>query len=322
MFNFSKPMTMIGAGAMILYIIVCVTAGITFFTFLLTYSYASSSAVQSDIPLRTLSALGDFMTQTAVGGTMQSKMTEQANTVKITAVPTAFENPTATITIVTEMTSTQEVTPSDANVTQAVSVVDVEITPTTQPEDVARKEMETIVQRLNSEGVLNSTQGTYHAISDYEDSWNQIDWYRWTYIEYPAANFVIRAKASWDTTSRGGTSQNSGCGFIFRENGTENHYLMYLGLNGRVYFFRVHDGKKEYIGNSVYYPVEIPTGQAEIMLVANGNRFYFYVNGDYLYDPMDGYFQEGKLGLTVLTGNAQDFGTRCKMEDIGLWVIE
>jgi hypothetical protein len=313
MFNFSKPITMVGAAALVLYVIVCATTGIAFFTFLLTYSYASSMAAQL-VPIPgTLSA-----PEVAAVETMQMDATEQAGLIALTALPSATLPPTTLM----ESTPTPEITATEFNVIQSTNVAEQTQTPSSPSEDAGQKEMSTTVQRLYNDGVIQTLSGTYHPVPIYEDSWNQVDWYRWTYVEYPAADFVIRAKASWETTSWGAMSQNSGCGFVFRESGPENHYLMYLGINGRVYFYRTHGGKMEYIGNSVYYPIETPSGEAEIMLVAVGNRFYFYVNGDYLYDPRDGYFQEGKLGLTVLTGTAQDFGTRCKMEDIGLWVIE
>lgn len=313
MFNFSKPITMIGAAALVLYVIVFATTGIAFFTFLMTYSYASSMASPVVTVPGTLSA-----SEVAAIETMQMDATEQAGLIVNTTLPSATLPPTAPV----ESTPPPEVTATELSVTQSVIEAGQTETPALPSEEAGQKEISTIVQNLYNEGVIQTLSGTYHPVHNYEDSWNQVDWYRWTYVEYPAADFVIHAKASWETTSWGAMSQNSGCGFVFREGGPDNHYLMYLGINGRVYFYRTHDGKMEYIGNSVYYPIEAPSGEADIMLVAVGNRFYFYVNGDYLYDPRDGYFQEGKLGLTVLTGTAQDFGTRCKMEDIGLWVIK
>ena len=313
MFNFSKPITMVGAAALVLYIIVCATTGIAFFTFLLTYSYASSMAAQIAPASKILTT-----SEVAAIGTMQMDATEQAGIIALTALPSATLPPTTLV----ESTPTPEVTATELGGTQSANETEQTVTPTPPPEDAGQVEMSTNVQRLYDDGIIQTLSGTYHPVPNYEDSWNQVDWYRWTYVGYPAANFVIRAKASWETTSWGAMSNLSGCGFVFRESGPENHYLMYLGISGRVYFYRTHDGKMEYIGNSVYYPVEAPSGEAEIMLVAVGNRFYLYVNGDYLYDPSDGYFQEGKLGLTVVTGTAQDFGTRCKMEDIGLWVVE
>jgi hypothetical protein len=313
MFNFSKPITMIGAAALVLYVIVFATTGIAFFTFLMTYSYASSMAGQMAPAPRILTT-----SEVAAIETMQMDATEQAGIIAFTPLPLATLFPTKLV----ESTPTPEVAATELGGTQTANETEQTVTPTPPAEDAGQKEMATIIQSLYNEGVIQTLSGTYHPVPNYEDSWNQVDWYRWTYVEYPAADFVIHAKASWETTSWGAMSQNSGCGFVFREGGPDNHYLMYLGINGRVYFYRTHDGKMEYIGNSVYYPIEAPSGEADIMLVAAGNRFYFYVNGDYLYDPSDGYFQEGKLGLTVLTGTAQDFGTRCKMEDIGLWVIK
>ncbi len=178
------------------------------------------------------------------------------------------------------------------------------------------------VRAFVADGLLTSDKGSYFTAPDYEDTWNKTDWHRWTYLEQSPANFILRAKASWDTTAVAGMTANSGCGFVFRENGPENYYLIYLGINGRVYFYRMKDGAIKYLGNSIYYPIESPKGSADLMLYVNGLRFMLFVDGENIYDVMDGYFMEGKVGLTVLSGSAQGEGTTCRMENIELWTIE
>ena len=102
--------------------------------------------------------------------------------------------------------------------------------------------MQEVVQNLYAEGNLETTDGIYNTIADFDESWAQIDWYQWSYTGYSPTDFVIRANAAWDSASERANLFNSGCGFVFREDGTDNHYLAYLGMDGYVYFDRnVHD---------------------------------------------------------------------------------
>jgi hypothetical protein len=133
---------------------------------------------------------------------------------------------------------------------------------------------------------------------------------------------VIRADAEWDSASDKADWWNSGCGFIFREQDVDNHYLAYLGLDGRVYFTRFVRGRWSALGSRYYEKVGIPDGSADIELVVEGDKFTFFVNGEQVHTRQDTSLPSGNLAFTLLSGTNKGYGTKCKMSNIDLWVLD
>ncbi|NIS82360.1 MAG: hypothetical protein GTO14_19620 [Anaerolineales bacterium] len=183
-------------------------------------------------------------------------------------------------------------------------------------------QMSTQILDLFNEGYLGKTEGAYFTVSDFDESWAQINWYQWWQTGYAPEDFVIRADASWDSASDTANWFSSGCGFVFREDGPENHYLAYLGLDGNVYFARSVRNNWSLLGTSWYGRVDVPSGEAEIVLIAEGDRFTFLVNGKRVANRVDGSLAQGNLALTLLSGTNAGYGTRCQMTNIELWVLD
>ena len=329
MSDLSKPILLSGIAGMALYTIVCLTTSLAFLTFYFLAQLSVGFQTSAKNPLAvTLSEFSQAEKRVLTAtSTPAAKITREIQTEQIKQLETqeivlhTVEPPKASATPIPQP-PTPDFVLTAFKATALAQIPTQEVQPTSiQSADVPTA-WQNVLQKLEDEKLIPSKNGSYYIIPDYEDSWNQTEWQRWTYVDQTPANFVIKAKASWDTTSVAGMAANSGCGFVFRENGAENYYLMYLGVNGRVYLYRMKDGAIKYLGNSIYYPVQSPAGEAEIMLVANDIRFTFFVDGDNVYDIMDGYFLSGRMGLTVVTGSAQGFGTRCKMEEVVLLAIE
>jgi hypothetical protein len=68
--------------------------------------------------------------------------------------------------------------------------------------------------------------------------------------------------------------------------------------------------------------ITVPEGSAQIMLVVIEKKVYFYVNGEKIASANDAALKPGKLSLTLLSGTNKDFGTRCQMTDLDLWIIQ
>lgn len=119
--------------------------------------------------------------------------------------------------------------------------------------------------------------------------------------------------ANWD---------RSGCGFVFREDGVANHYLAFLALDGYVNFTRTVNNNGTFLGRSYYGRVGRPSGSANIMLVVEGSTFTFFVNGEKVHRRSDQGLASGNLALTLLSGINTDFGTRCQMTNVDLWVLD
>lgn len=168
-----------------------------------------------------------------------------------------------------------------------------------------------------------STPVSYFVISDYDQSWAQIGWGQYTSIEDPPTNFVIRTDANWSSASDTANWDQSGCGFVFHAKDTSNLFIAYLGLDGSVYVQRLYNGENKILGSVNYGKVDIPEGSAEIMLMVNGDKIYFFVNGEEVYSGSDslltGALDSGDLAFILMSGTNKDFGTRCQMKNTDLW---
>jgi hypothetical protein len=175
---------------------------------------------------------------------------------------------------------------------------------------------------MADEGYLSSTDGKFVAIPDFTRIWAKLNWYQWWNTGYAPKDFLISAHTEWESRSNKADWWNSGCGFVFRERGEDDHFLAYLGMDGWVYLSKVTNGKHSYLGYKAYGTVSTPEGKADVIMIVEDKSFHYFVNGERVLSH--NYIQDigGNLGLTLLSGTNKGFGTRCKMEDIALWVIE
>lgn len=179
------------------------------------------------------------------------------------------------------------------------------------------------IQTLHSEGLLDDPGGTYHRIGDFDESWAQIDWYQWWPTGYAPENFVVRAHTIWESGSPTANWFSSGCGFVFREKDADNHYLIYLALDGNVYLKGYVSGKFFELGREYYGKVETLQGEADVMLVASGDRIAYFVNGERVFERSNSALNEaGDLAITLVSGTNKTFGTRCMVTEIELWELE
>ena len=228
-----------------------------------------------------------------------------------TAVPTDTpEPPTATFTIPPDRPATKAA---------ATNTAVAGLTATAQP-------MADTVKKLFEDGYLASTEGTFYQLEDFDYAWARLNSYAYFPTDYSPKEFVIRADAQWSSASDNANWYNSGCGFVFRDVDEENHYLVYLAPAGRVVAFRrVHD-KISILGISKNVPFELKADNANIMMVVQGVKITFFVDGEEVSHASDNLlssatFEKGRFGMAVYSGTNKGYGTRCKMTDVGLWYI-
>jgi hypothetical protein len=174
---------------------------------------------------------------------------------------------------------------------------------------------------LYGQGYLTRTEGEYYLLPEFDETWAQIDWYQWTYTDFSPTDFVIRGHAAWDSASDTANWFNSGCGFVFREKDVDNHYLAYLALDGWVYLSRHVRGVYADLGSSFYGNLDVPTGEANLMLAADGPDITFFVNGDPIHSRQDSGLASGNLALTLISGTNKGYGTRCHLTELELWIL-
>lgn len=175
------------------------------------------------------------------------------------------------------------------------------------------------VELLASEGVIEKTAGTYYQIEDFNESWAQIGWYQWWGTDLAPTDFVLRAHTEWESASRTANWFESGCGFVFREEDANNHYMIYLALDGNVYLKGYLEGQYKEYGKGYVGKLDFMKGGADVMLVVEGDHILYYINGEKILDRQNSALREGNLALTLVSGTNKDYGTRCDITDIELW---
>lgn len=182
--------------------------------------------------------------------------------------------------------------------------------------------MAEVVDRLAAEGIIASSEGTYELLEPFDESWAQLDWYQWWPTGASPTDYVVRGNATWDSASDKANWWFSGCGLVFRETNVDNHYMVFLGLDGYANMIRFRNGVFAELGRSFYGPVDVPRGSAELMLVVEGNQFTFYVDGERVLQRQDSAHAEGELAYTLNSGTNKDWGTRCQLNNVELWALE
>jgi hypothetical protein len=179
-----------------------------------------------------------------------------------------------------------------------------------------------IVERLFADGTLSTTEGRYHRLDDFDQSWAQIDWYQWWRTGLVMENFVVRVDAEWESASKYANWFTSGCGFVFSEKSAWNHYASFLALDGNVYNSRVRDNIGTLLPGGYFGRLDVPAGSAELVLVVDQKVVSFYVNGKRVSRYTDNSITKGDFSLTLNSGTNLDYGTRCKMKNIDVWELK
>jgi len=261
---------------------------------------------EADAAVRaTLDALATSDAQTAMPEKQVSREPDVTQQIETTA------DSLASTTVAEQATATQ------AQALKETTIAGIAAQATEQAADMYAQ-----IEKLYSDGLLDSKDGHFEALEDFDESWAQINWYQYLNTGYSPIEYVVQAHTWWSSASDKANWNTSGCGFVFGEQDTENHHLVYLGLDGYVYLARILGGKTTILAQKRYGKLDIPEGEADVMLVVNGTQIVYYVNGDQVVSAADRTLKGGKLNLTLLSGTNSGYGTRCKMTAIGLWIIE
>lgn len=224
--------------------------------------------------------------------------------------PTSTSEPTVTHTAIP--TNTPRPTPTR----RPTPTPDV---PATQRAEVLDSEVQTYFDM----GFLTTTDGSITELNDFSDDWAQLGWYNFLRLQESASDFFLSAHFRWNSAFK--NSDISGCGFIFSLQENDDHYAVFLDRS-RVYFL-ITDLSLGYskpitptrgTGRVKFdYPAE-----ADFTLIVKDHSAYVLVDGAVVgeYTLAQSRPMQGNLGLTVLSGTNRDYGTRCEMTDLHLWL--
>jgi len=226
--------------------------------------------------------------------------------------PTNTLQPTVTITAAPTATQTPRPSPTPR--------------PTRTPNLAETQHVEELnaeVQAYYDKGYLATPDGKVTELDDFSYDWAQLGWYNWLPLRVSASDFFLSAHFKWNSAFQ--NSDTSGCGFIFGIQPNDDHYAVFLDRM-KVYFL-ITDHTRGYskpvtptrgIGRVKFdYPAE-----ADFTLIVKDAYAYILVNGEVVgeYTLAQSRPLNGDIGLSVLSGTNKDYGTRCEMTNLHLWI--
>jgi hypothetical protein len=227
--------------------------------------------------------------------------------------------PTPSLTLTDTLTLTPTITPSPT--------VTPNLTATRQYEDFM-----SLVQKVREAGQISTTEGSYQKLDDFSDELAMEYGYQWTSTGVDAKDFIIRADFNWEVANQ---KNYSGCGYIFRQESNTHYYVTALDALNGVFFSYTKLGSVP-LGGASILNITVPAAkrsklpdmgknpyQAKFTLIVNEFKAYTYVNDEFFTEhnlKHDTLTNAGPLSFIVLTGSATDFGTRCKISNVEIWI--
>ena len=108
---------------------------------------------------------------------------------------------------------------------------------------------------------------------------------------------------------------------MVRMNARGDHYLALFGQDGVFYLYRNLDDALTLLGSWTYADAPSPTGRAEVLFAAQGDQMLAYVDGQSVAQASDPTLATGMLAYALASGSNRDFGTRCQMSSVDLWLF-
>ena len=211
------------------------------------------------------------------------------------------------------------------------------LTPTKTPKPTATpnlaatqrvEEFSALVQKYYDAGQISTTDGKYTELDDYQDESALKLQYSWTETGITAKNFIVRADFEWSNAVN--TVNTSGCGFVYRVQPNQDHYLIILDAFSGVKLASSTDRGTYSMGSPQHGDKKISdfgSGpyHATFTLIVNDFKTYVYINDVYYgeYELLDYRITDsGTLAAAVLSAASEGYGTRCKMTNVQAWVID
>lgn len=178
-----------------------------------------------------------------------------------------------------------------------------------------------MIRTFAENGIIPGTDGNYLSLGNYEDSFANMGYSGMTPL-LEADHFVISASLEWVSAIKTPNSATNGCGLFFgADDKTGNHLMVSVRGDGNLYF----SGHRKYTVLSYgKIPFNQPsyTGSAELCLIVDGSDVTVYLNGEHFLDRKELPVSGNVVGLAVLSGTFQNYGTKCSFENINIYTWE
>jgi hypothetical protein len=160
-----------------------------------------------------------------------------------------------------------------------------------------------------------SDASTVYQNGKYHITVNEIDWVAWGNPGHYFTDFVLEV----DATQVSGTDDND-FGVLLRYVDVDNFYRFEISGDGYYSFDLMQDD--EWITLIDWHDtpaIRQGNNTNTITVVCKGDRFTFYVNGQYLDEYRDGTFPSGDIGL--LAGTIEEAPVHIAFDNISVWAL-
>lgn len=231
-----------------------------------------------------------------------------------TPAPTNTPQPTATQTLVPTTTLTPTRTPR----------------PTATPNLAATQKAEEYqaeVQSYFDRGYLETTDGSFRKYPDFKYEWAQLKWYqRFPLGGNTFSDFSFSAHFKWASAYR--SADVSGCGVAFAVQPNDDHYAVFLDRSTVLfaktdYYYQPFNPTRGTGRVNFDNPFDKPV-EADFTLIVKDAYAYVLVDDELVgeYTLAQSRSLRGQIDLAMISGTNKDFGTRCEMTDIHIFVPE
>jgi hypothetical protein len=178
-----------------------------------------------------------------------------------------------------------------------------------------------VIDTLVQDSFLTTNKGEYERLDDLTRSEAMINYYNWDMIPYFAKDFVIDTDLTWESASDKANWWNSGCGFVFRLDDSGKHYLIFLALDGNVYWYR-NDGAGIYSVKQGYFgKLDNMAGSAHFTMAVEDKLVTVLIDGKKVFSSLNAVYEGLGLGYTLVSGTNKDFGTQCDWTNTYIWSV-
>lgn len=183
-------------------------------------------------------------------------------------------------------------------------------------------EFMSVIQQLNTDGVVGSTEGDFFRISDFSEEMAMIGYFRRFETGYSGGNFVFDADIAWSVASMGADWSISGCGLVFGREDEDNYDFTFLNLEGFVASARWSRGNQSFLAYKKWGKPDLPQGSAKFRIAGYDQKFKVFVNDQMVSSFYDSRYKPGEIQLTMISGTNKDYGVRCEMTNIKLFIFK
>ncbi len=183
-------------------------------------------------------------------------------------------------------------------------------------------EVQEWVDRYYEKGYLPSTDGEYHRLDDFTMEFaNASLIFTKKETGYSAKDFAVKAHFKWQSAIA--NPDPGGCGWAFRKTRNDSYLMFvdrewtYMGLwkdNQWTRYGRTTGGGWVGLGNPAEADVTLAVGKGKVyILIDDVLASSHTLDTDFLTGS-------GELDYVVVAGTYKDYGTRCEMTDVDLWI--